>query len=85
MSGEVKLIGNIVLQGMKLLSESRKHRLGKEYRRLLDKRDAAENRVYPDYNDAEVALAQQDLNNFYSAFAFELEQEALEREKASEK
>ena len=62
------IIGQILLEGMELWTEERKHRFQKMHATILSKISVAENAEYPVYTDAALTLAKEELDNFYLAY-----------------
>ena len=71
------IVGQILLEGMKLWSDERKHRFQKRYLKTLEKIDNEENLLNPDYNDARLMLAKQELDRFYKAYYEEIKSEVV--------
>lgn len=76
------LVGKIVLSGMNLLSQGRRFKLQKEHKKALQRLKDAENDYFPVYNDAELALADQDLEILVIAFELAVQEQVKENENA---
>ncbi|MBF31852.1 MAG: hypothetical protein Unbinned1322contig1000_45 [Prokaryotic dsDNA virus sp.] len=76
----LELIGNIVLKGMELWSVERKKAFQKKHFNILEELDQARNRVFPEYTDIDVALAEEKYENFLEAYHLEMSAATLARE-----
>jgi len=66
-----KTILEILITGTKVFSEERRRHFSKKLLELNGKVDSEKAKVYPDYSDARVAIAQKELDNFTEAYAKE--------------
>ena len=78
----LELIGNIVLQGMELWSVERKKAFQKKHFNILEELDQARRKVFPEYTDIDVAIAEKKYRNFLQAYHLEMSQETLARSQA---
>lgn len=72
MLGLIPLILGIVQDGLKLWSEERRTRFLKRHHRLKKDLEDAKNKIYPDYNDADVDLFTEQLRLYLEAYWSEL-------------
>jgi len=68
-----KTILEILLKGATIFSEERQRHFSKKLLELNNELDKEKAKVFPDYSDAKVALAQKELDNFLEAYAKEFE------------
>lgn len=66
------LVGEILVEGMKLFREERKKALLKSYHEAMNELNEARNAKFPNYSDVRVAKAQQRLRAFLEAYMVEL-------------
>lgn len=71
-------ITGILFEGMKLWNEKRRDRFMKKHHKILEKITNAQNETYPDYNDARLNLAEEELENFLTAYYHEIKKEVAE-------
>ena len=76
----LKLLGEIVRDGMRLWSEERARAFKNEYADILHELEDARNRVYPEYTDAALALAEEKYRIFFEAFLDEQAKEVKAQE-----
>lgn len=68
-------ITGILFEGMKLWNEERRGRFMKKHKKVLDKIAEEENKEYPEYTDAALGLANEELENFLTAYWHEVKKE----------
>ena len=66
--GVTVIIGQILLEGMKLWSAERKNHFAKKYKKILDDIDHAENAAHPHYTDARLMRHKEELERFLEAY-----------------
>ena len=70
--GFKELISGIVLEGMKIWSTERRFAFEKKHSKVLKRVRDASNGYFPNYNDAELGLAEEEEEDFYRAYYQEL-------------
>jgi hypothetical protein len=68
----LELIGNIVLKGMELWSVERKKAFQKKHFNILEELDQARRKVFPEYTDIDVTIAEKRYKNFLEAYYLEM-------------
>ena len=71
-AGLAVVIGGIILEGMKLWSQERKHKFMNEYHEILTLIDEAKRREIGDYTDAENDVLKREFKIFLEAYRREL-------------
>lgn len=72
-TGEIAaLIGNILLEGMKVFREERRKALLKEYHEAMTELNEAKGAKFPNYSDVRIVKADQRLKTFLEAYYVEL-------------
>lgn len=71
------IVAGIVLEGMKMLSVRQRRKLMKEHKEAMEDVANAENQTFPNYNDDDLALANERLRIFLEAYWSELRQANL--------
>jgi len=74
----IETIAMIVLEGMKIFRDERKHKLHKKYKKTLERLQDAQNKIYPHYSDDDLTLANDELRQFLQVYGRELRAEKLE-------
>lgn len=69
----LNVVSSIILKGMEIFSDERKRNFQQKYVDLLTKIKGLENRRAPDYNDAELGLAREELDIFLAAYEKEFQ------------
>lgn len=72
------LVGGIVLEGMKIFSTKQRRKLYKEHHDILTEIADAQNAIFPEYNDADLDLANERLRLFLEAYWSELRKANVE-------
>lgn len=65
------ILSRIVLKGLEIFSSERQHQFSQDWNDVLTAMQAAQNKKYPTYTDAEVVLSQDRLEAFCLAFESE--------------
>lgn len=74
----IEVIANIVLEGMKIFREERKHKIHKKYEKALKRLRDAQNKIYPTYSDDDLTLANDELREFLEVYGSEFRAEVVE-------